>query len=167
MSTHPIEQNLTLSTAPLALEPLHRELLAPRVRALAGSMNNPASRDLWLELGDAIDSLSVPLRLQEQLASLIELALAAGRIRREEGPPAAAALNALYRKTSRGVELAAGLAALNRAFAELEGASIEGVSATMRAPGVYVITLRTPDLQLAIRFDRNGPEIESLEVGLG
>ncbi len=167
MATHSGDHTVTLSTEPLVLEPLHRELLAPRVHALAASVAERVARAPWLELASAIDSLSVPLALQERLANVIELALAGGRIRREEGPPAEAALVALFRKTSRGIELAAGLAALNRALVQLNDATIEGVSATMRAPGVYVMTLRTAELQLAIRFDCNGPGVESLEVGLG
>ncbi|HZT50313.1 MAG TPA: hypothetical protein VFA22_00180 [Stellaceae bacterium] len=165
MSAHASE--LTLSTDPLVLEPLHRELLAPRIEALAASVADGRARAPWLELGAAVAALSVPLRLQERLANVIELALAGGRIRREEGPPAEAALNALFRRTSRGVATAAGLAALNRALAQLKDSTIDGVSATMRAPGVYVMSLRTAELQLAIRFDRSGPEVESLEVGLG
>ncbi|SRR5579875_208130 len=166
MSTHSADQNVTLTTEPLTLEPLHRELLATRARALASTMNEVAARAPWLELAAAIDSLSVPLRLQERLATLIELVLANGRIRREEGPPAEAALGALFRKTSRGIELAAGLASLNRALAQLNDMTIDGITTSMRAPGVYVMTLRTSGLQLGIRFDRNGPEVESIEVGL-
>jgi hypothetical protein len=158
---------VTLSTEPLALEELHRELLVARVQALAASVGDAEARAPWLELAAAIDDLSVPLRLQERLASVIELALSGGRLRREAGPAAATALAALFRKTSRGVELAAGLATLNRALAQLTDSAIDGISTTMRAPGVYVMTIRTAELQLALRFDRGGPEVESLEVGLG
>ena len=167
MHQHSADGNVTLSTEPLILEELHRELLAPRVRALAASVTDQAARAPWLELESAIERLSVPLALQERLASVIELALGGGRIRREAGPPAEAALAALFRKTSRGIELAAGLAALNRALAQLKDSAIDGISTSMRAPGVYVMTIRTVELQLAIRFDRGAPEVESLEVGLG
>lgn len=155
------------ASEPLALEELHRELLAPRVRAIAASVADSAARAPWLELEAAIDSLSVPLALQERLASVIELALSGGRIRREAGPAAEAALAALFRKTSHGLALAAGLASLNRALAQLRDSSIDGINTAMRAPGVYVLTIQTAALQIAIRFDRNGPEVESLEVGLG
>jgi hypothetical protein len=158
---------ITLASEPLALEALHRELLAPRVRTLAASVADSAARAPWLELEAAIDSLSVPLGLQERLTCVIELALSGGRIRREAGPPAEVALAALFRKTARGIALAARLAALNRALAQLKDSSIDGISTAMRAPGVYVMTIRTAELQLAIRFDRGGPEVESLEVGLG
>ena len=164
---HSADGALMLSTEPLALEGLHRELLAPRVRALSASVADAAARAPWLELAAAIDNLSVPLRLQERLASVIELALSGGRIRREEGPPAEAALAALFRKTSRGVELAAGLATLNRALGQLKDSALDGIGVSMRAPGVYVMTIRTTELQLAIRFDRGGPEVEALEVGIG
>jgi len=167
MAAHSPDAIATLSTEPLALELLHRELLAPRIGALAASVAGGRARAPWLELAAAVDSLSVPLRLQERLANVIEMVLAGGRIRREEGPPAEAALNTLFRKTSRGVELAAGLNALNRALAQLKDGTIDGISGAMRAPGVYVMSLRTAELQLSIRFDRNGPEVESLEVGLG
>jgi hypothetical protein len=167
MHTHAGDGAVTLSTEPLALEELHRELLAPRVRALAASVADRAAGARWLELAAAIDSLSVPLALQERLASVIELVLAGGRMRREAGPPAEAALTALFRKTARGIELAAGLGSINRALAELKDSAIDGISATLRAPGVYVMTIRTAELQLAIRFDRGGPEVESLEIGLG
>lgn len=167
MHTHSADGAITLSTEPLALEELHRELLAPHVRALAASVADSTARAHWLEVADAVDSLSVPLRLQERLASIIELALSGGRTRREAGPAAETALAALFRKTSRGIELATGLASLNRALAQLQDSSVDGISVAMRAPGVYVMTIRTAELQLAIRFDRGGPEVESLEVGLG
>ncbi|MBF6569446.1 MAG: hypothetical protein IVW54_11305 [Candidatus Binataceae bacterium] len=157
----------TLSTDPIAIEELHRELLKPRVEQLAQAMQEPNSRSAYLELAVAIDSLSVPLGLQERLASVIELALGGGRIRREAGPAAEAALIALFKRTARGVELAAGLGSLNRAMAQLAGNEIESVTTALRAPGVYLMTLRTTAVQLVIRFDRNGPEVESLEVGLG
>ncbi|HTW87722.1 MAG TPA: hypothetical protein VMD75_06925 [Candidatus Binataceae bacterium] len=155
------------SNEPLALEALHRELLAPRVRAIAASVADSAARAPWLELEAAIDALSIPLALQERIATVIELALSGGRIRREAGPAAEAALAALFRKTSHGLALAARLDSINRALAQLKDSSIDGVRTTMRAPGVYVLTIQTAALQIAIRFDRNGPEVESLEVGLG
>ena len=115
----------------------------------------------------ALETLEIPVELQERLGAIIEVLLTSGRVRAAYGPGAELALWALYQKTPRGREIGDSVAAMNTALKRIEGQELEFVNAAARGPGAYALTLKTAECQLVLRFEPAGVRIESVEVGSG
>ena len=149
----------------LILDSLQRDLLLPELDAFLAAAPDTAGREAYAALRDAINALAVPHELAGRLEAVTELLLTSGKARRAYGPAADLSLWALFQKTPRGRALLASIAALNTALKRLEGQTLEFVTAAARAPGVYSITLKSPEFQLVLRFDSAGARVESVEVG--
>jgi hypothetical protein len=156
-----------MSGESLKLDRLQRDVIAPQIDALLAAVSDPESRERYLALKEAVDRFEVPPPLLAPLGALAEMSISSGRVRRTFGPGAELALWSLFQKTPRGREIAASVASLNAALKQIEGQALESVSATMRGPGAYALTVKTAQCQLAIRFDSAGVRVESLEVDLG
>ena len=148
----------------LTLDSLQRDVLAPQIQAFLDATSDPAAREVYLRLRDAVDRLEVPPDLAARLGAIVEVALQSGRIRKLFGAGADLALNALFQRTPRGREIAESIVALNIALARLKGQPIDDLSATLRAPGSYSLTIRTASCQIVIRFEQAGVRVESLEL---
>lgn len=145
---------------------MQRNVLAPQIQAFLDATSDTAAREVYGALQDAVQALSVPVELAGRLGAVIEIALASGRVRRLFGAGAELSLAALFRKTPQGRELAAVLDSVNQAFAQLEGQTVESLSATLRAPGAYALTIKTSGSQIVLRFDQTGVRVENVEVNL-
>ncbi|HVA80115.1 MAG TPA: hypothetical protein VNF29_04265 [Candidatus Binataceae bacterium] len=153
---------------PLKLDALQRDILLPQIQAFIDATPDPAAREVYVNLKAAADAMEVaPPDLQARLGAIVEVALQSGRIRRLFGPGAELAINALFAKTPRGREITGSIRELNAALARLNGDTVEEVTATLRAPGAYALTLKTSGCQLVIRFEPAGVRVESAEVALG
>jgi hypothetical protein len=150
----------------LKLDALQRDLLIPQIQAFIEATSDEAARDSYARLKSAVESMEVASEHQARLGAILEVALQSGRIRRLFGPGAELSLNSLFQKTPRGREIAASLRELNAALANLKGDTLEEMSASLRAPGVWALTLKTSGCQMTIRFEREGVRVESLEVAL-
>lgn len=152
---------------PLALDALQRDILLPQIQAFIDATSDPAARETYVTLKAAVDAMEIaPADLQARLGAIVEVALQSGRIRRLFGPGAELSLNALFQKTPRGREIATSLRELNRALAKLKGDTVEELTAALRAPGAYALTLKTTGCQLIIRFEPAGVRVESVELAL-
>ncbi|MHB8380730.1 MAG: hypothetical protein ACYDC3_00110 [Candidatus Binataceae bacterium] len=152
---------------PLALDTLQRDVLLPQIQAFIDATADPAAREVYLTLKAAVEAGEIaPVELQARLGAIVEVALQSGRIRRLFGPGAELSLNALFQKTPRGREIATSLRELNRALAKLKGDAVEELTAALRAPGAYALTLKTSGCQLTIRFEPSGVRLESAELAL-
>ncbi len=152
---------------PLALDALQRDILLPQIQAFIDATTEPAAREVYVTLKAAVEAMEIaPADLQARLGAIVEVALQSGRIRRLFGPGAELSLNALFQKTPRGREIATSLRELNRALAKLKGDTVEELTATLRAPGAYALTLKTTGCQLVIRFEPSGVRVESVELAL-
>jgi hypothetical protein len=152
---------------PLTLDTLQRDILLPQIQAFIDATADPAARETYLALKSAVAAMEVASAdLQARLGAIVEMALQSGRIRRLFGPGAELSLNALFQKTPRGREIAGSLRELNRALTKLKGDTIEEVTATLRTPGAYALTLKTSGCQLVIRFEPAGVRVESVEVAM-
>lgn len=168
MSTEANSAHVKAAAAePLRLDTLQQGLLKPRIESFLAAASDEPSRIAWRELSEAVENLAVPSPLAGRLAALLEVTLAGGRLRREASPGAETSLASLYQKTPRGREIAASVGSLNKALAELKGHTIESMSASLRGPGSYALTIRTGALQIVIRLQDSGAGVESVEVGLG
>ncbi|MGO9454136.1 MAG: hypothetical protein ACLQDV_24265 [Candidatus Binataceae bacterium] len=151
----------------LKLDTLQRDLLIPQIQAFIDATSDIAARDTYLALKSAVESMEVAPEHQARLGAIVEVALQSGRIRRLFGPGAELSLNAVFQKTPRGREIAESLRELNAALANLKGDTVEEMSAALRAPGAWALTVKTSGCQLVIRFEAGGVRVESLEVALG
>ncbi len=152
---------------PLTLDTLQRDILLPQIQAFIDATADPVARETYLTLKAAVEAMEVaPADLRARLGAIVEVALQSGRIRRLFGPGAELSLNALFQKTPRGRAIAGSLRELNRALAKLKGGTVEEVTAALRAPGAYALTLKTSGCQLVIRFEPAGVRVESAEVAL-
>jgi hypothetical protein len=152
---------------PLALDTLQRDILLPQIQAFIDATSDPAARETYVTLKAAVDAMEIaPADLQSRLGAILEVALQSGRIRRLFGPGAELSLNALFQNTPRGREIAISLRELNRALAKLKGDTVEELTAALRAPGAYALTLKTAGCQLIIRFEPAGVRVESVELDL-
>lgn len=152
---------------PLAIDALQRDILIPQIQAFLDSTSDPAAREVYESLRAAVERLEIPAELQQRLGAIVEVALQSGRVRRLFGPGADLSMGALFLKTPRGREIAESIRAVNSALTKLKGQPVEEVSATLKSPGSYAVTLRTSGCQVVIRFEAAGARIESLEVDLG
>lgn len=149
----------------LTLDDLQRQVVLQQIALFAQANPDPQAQQDYVALADAVERLEVPAAMVARLTAIIEVSLAGERIRRTAGPGAHLALVALFQKTPRGKELAAQLASLNAALAQLKDQQIGEISAGQRGPGIYTLTLGTQACRMVIRFEPDGVRVESLEVG--
>jgi len=150
----------------LKLDTLQRDLLIPQIQAFIDATSDVAARASYLALKTAVEATEIPAEHQARLGTIVEVALQSGRIRRLFGPGAEVSLNALFQKTPRGREIAQSLRELNTALARLKGDEVDEMTAALRGPGSWALTVKTSGCQLVIRFERDGVRVESLEVAL-
>ncbi len=148
----------------LKLDSLQRDLLVTQIQAFLDATTDPAARDLYSRLREAVEHQEVPTELAGRLGTIIEVALSSGRVRRLFGPGAELSLTALFKSTPRGKELGEAIDSLNAALKQLKGQTVEEVSATLRAPGVYALTIKTSGYQLTLKFAPDEIRVESVEV---
>jgi hypothetical protein len=151
----------------LPLDQLQRDVLLPQIRVFIEAAADPAAREAYCALKDAVERGEVPAPLQARLGAIVEVALSSGRVRKLFGPAADLALGALYQKTPRGREIAQSIREVNGALAKLVGQPIEEIAASLKSPGSYALTLRTSGYQIVVRFEQSGIRVESIEVALG
>jgi hypothetical protein len=150
----------------LKIDTLQRDLLIPQIQAFIDATTDVAARDSYGALKSAVEAMEIPSEHQARLGTIVEVALQSGRIRRLFGPGAELSLNALFQKTPRGREIAQSLRDLNNALARLKGDTVEEMTAALRGPGAWALTVKTSGCQIVIRFEREGVRVESLEVAL-
>jgi hypothetical protein len=111
--------------------------------------------------------MEVAPELVPAMGAIVEVALSTGRIRNMFGPAAELALAALFRKTPRGEAIAGSLNELNRALAKLKDQPLGEISAALRKPGVYTLSIASGEYRIVVRFDHDGAAVESVETGGG
>ena len=151
----------------LRLDTLQRDLLIPQIQAFVDATSDTTARESYLALKAAVEAMEVPEAQQVRLGAIVEVALQSGRIRKLFGPGAELALHAVFQKTPRGREIAQSLRELNTALARLKGDTVEEMTAAIRAPGAWALTVKTAGCQLVIRFEPAGVRVETVEVALG
>jgi hypothetical protein len=149
---------------PLALQPAEQEILQQDVPAFARTLKDPASRERYAALAEALAGGSVPAELHGSLETMLELALQTKAIRRRHGPDAEKALTDLFFRTGRGAAQRQAARDVTRALQALTGQTIEKI-AVSAAPGRHVITINTDRAHLTLSVDRGGVQVDRVEVG--
>jgi hypothetical protein len=150
----------------IALDEFERSLLVPRIRKFIDAAPDDDTRAGFSELAHAVESGTIAAHLQSRLGAIVDVALTSGIVRRESGPAAANTLAALHRRTPQGRLIGASVDSINNALRALEGHTIQSISASLRSPGVYTISIRTSQLETVISLASSGAAVESLEVAI-
>jgi hypothetical protein len=142
-------------------------VLLGEIKNMLATPLSPDARAPYERLQRCIeDSVEIPPGLNPYLGMMIESSIITGNARRF-GAGVQQSMVALFQKLPNGKAIAESISAINAALEKVKGHAIEQVSAVLRAPGSYALTLKTDQLMMVIIFDRAGLSIESLEVNLG
>ena len=167
MNMHKDENQHAASAEALKLDELQRDLLSSLIQSFIAAAPESAARDAYVALEDAVAKMEVAPELVPAMGAIVEVALSTGRIRNMFGPAAELALAALFRKTPRGEAIAGSLNELNRALAKLKDQPLGEISAALRKPGVYTLSIASGEYRIVVRFDHDGAAVESVETGGG
>ncbi len=167
MKMHADENHCTASAEALRLDELQRDLLSSLIQSFIDAAPQSAAREAYAALLDAAAKMEVTAELVPAMGAIVEVALSTGRIRNTLGPAAELALAALFRRTPRGEAIAGSLHELNRALAKLKDQPLGEISAALRKPGVYTLSIASGEYRIVIRFDHDGAAVESVEAGGG
>jgi hypothetical protein len=148
----------------LVLEPAEQELLIEDVPAFARTVKDPAVRERYLALAQAVEAGAVPHELLFSLEAMLELALQTKAVHRRHGPDAERTLTDLFFRTGRGAALRQAAQDVTRALEVLTGQTIEKMSVTA-VPGRHTITINTDHAHLTLSVDQSGIRVDRVEVG--
>jgi hypothetical protein len=151
-------------SASLELKPAEQEILLQDVPAFARTLKDPASRERYAALAEAVEGGAVPAELFGPLETMLELALQTKAIRNRHGPDGERALTDLFFRTGRGVAQRQAARDVTRALEALAGQTIEKIAVTA-APGRHVIAINTDRAHLTLSVDRGGVQVDRVEVG--
>jgi hypothetical protein len=150
--------------ASLELQPAEQEILLQDVPAFARTLKDPASRERYSALAEAVEGGVVPAELTTALEAMLELALQTKAIRRRHGPDAERTLSDLFFRTSRGAAQRQAARDVTRALEALAGQTIEKISVNA-APGRHTISINTDRAHLTLSVDSSGVQVDRVEVG--
>ena len=135
------------------------------VEAVRQVLDDGDYRDVLDDLLETLeDGGSVEGRHADELDRLLTLALQSGRVRALYGPGGEQAALRAFRKLPTGAELATSTAAVNEALSSLRDRSLDRVTLTAVGPGAFTLSVATDGPQLAIRLDRQGARVTSVEA---
>ena len=135
------------------------------VEAVRQVLDGGDYRDLLDDLLEMLsDGGSVEGRHADELDRVLTLALQSGRVRALYGPGGEQAALRAFRKLPTGAEISESTAAVNEALASLRDRSLDRVTLTAVGPGAFTLTVATDGPQLAIRLDRQGVRVTSVEA---
>jgi hypothetical protein len=153
-----------LAVAALELQPVEQEILRQDVPAFARTLKDPAARERYTALAEAVEAGSIPPELHRSLETMLELALQTKAIRRRHGPDAERALTDLFFRTGRGGALRQAARDVTRALEALAGQTVEKI-AMSAGPGRHTITINTDRAHLTLSVDTGGIRVDRVEVG--
>ena len=148
----------------LELQPAEQEILLQDVPAFARTLKDPASRERYAALAEAIETGLVPAAQVPALETMLELALQTKAVRRRHGPDAERALSDLFFRTGRGAALRQAARDVTRALEALTGQTIEKISVNA-GPGRHTISINTDRAHLTLSVDNGGIQVDRVEVG--
>src|SRR5438105_1183223 len=151
----------------LRIDRLQRDILMPQLESFLAAAPDAEARAPYLAVRAALDEYEIPPELTERVGAIAEVLLTSGRVRHLYGPGAELSLWSLFQKTPRGRDIARSIESANAALKRVAGQPLESISIIARGPAAYSLTLKTAELQMAVRFEPAGIRLENLELGAG
>jgi hypothetical protein len=139
-----------------------REVALAEAQSVLAMARDEERRERLGELVAAAEEGSVEGEAAELLESVLELGLQAGRIRAYYGPGGEQAALSTLRRLPRGRERAESAREVSKALQTLVGESIENVSITAVAPGVFTVSLTAGGFETSVRLDASGARLASV-----
>jgi hypothetical protein len=139
-----------------------REVALAETQAVRALASGEEYRERLAALLAAVDEGEVEGEDAAALEELLELGLQSGRIRAHYGPGGEQAALALYRRLPRGAELAESAREVTAALGALRGRELGSVELTAVGPGAFALSLAAGELEISLRFDRQGARVSSM-----
>ena len=152
--------------AHLRLSATEQELVETEIRAFGASLREPAHRVRYADLADRVVTGIVPVEHLDQLATVLQIGLETGRLRRMYGADGEQTFGRIFQRTPRGAAVASETAAVTTALQALRGQVIDDLRVTALGPGAYSILVDTRECQITIRLDRGGARVDNVAVGI-
>lgn len=148
----------------IVLDSEERELVQQELGALLPALAGERLRR-YEQLGEAVQSGSIPSQAIPLLESLLELALQTARARRLYRAEGERILTHLFRRTPRGRELAEHLEQVNSALVALGGHTLNRARVGMRTLGHFTLTIETQAATITLAVRPDSVNVESVSVG--
>ena len=146
----------------LALKGEAREVALAEAQTVLSMAQNDEMRARLAELvSDVVDG-EVGEGSTEQLESVLELGLQAGRIRAYYGPGGEQAAVSTLRRLPKGRERSESAREVTAALQALNGQQIDAVKIAAVSPGAFTITIEAGGVEASVRLDTNGARLTSL-----
>jgi hypothetical protein len=152
------------TAAGIRVSSAERDVAVDEVRAVLASARDEGYREQLEHLLEALDSGVVDDELADALDRIVSLGLQSGRIRHVYGPGGEQAALRLYRKLPSGRAVQASADEVAAALSSLAGRRLDSVAIQPAGPGAFTITLAADGINLAVRLDRQGARLHSVEA---
>ncbi len=150
----------------LQLSAVEQELVSAEVRAVARLQIDPDAKQRYSEFVRVVEEGVVPGERLAQLATILEIGLQSGRVRRFYGPEGEQAISRLYQRTPQGAAAVKAASEVTKALRALQGQVIDDLQLSALGPGSYNLLIDTKECQLTLRFERGGVRIDALALGI-
>lgn len=157
---------MTEADTTLVLDDEERELVGEEVGSMLPAFSGER-RQRYERLAEAVEDAAVPVELQRELESVLELALQTARARQLYSAEGERILTGLYRRTPGGRELTEQLDSVNQALRAVAGHTLRTASVRMRTLGHFTVTLDTDAAQIVLAVRPDGVSVDSVGVGDG
>jgi hypothetical protein len=148
----------------LRLDAIQRTVAAAEVEAVLSAATEPTRRVELADLLAEVGAGEVGKSQLDLLDRIVELGLHTGRIRALHGPSGEAAATRLHRRLPSGAAAAASANDVSAALGSLAGRTLDDVELAAAGAGAFTLTLVAGGRRLAVRLDRNGARLASVEA---
>jgi hypothetical protein len=153
-----------MATDPVRLSSEERDVALAEVEAVLALTQPGAYRERLARLVPALAGSELDAEAAGELDALLGLALQSGRVRALYGPGGEQAALRLYRRLPTGAGVAASARDVSEALAALRGRELDAASIQAVGPGAFSLTLRAGGVDVAVRLDRQGARLATVEV---
>jgi hypothetical protein len=143
------------------------EILKQEIGVLsAGAISSKESTYLFNNLLSSINGKKIDKIQLQPFGQILELLLSTGVIRKNFSPVEEQKIFRLYLKTPQGKERKKNIDELNKSLKALQTQKIEGISFSIKSPGVYSISISTDKCELSMNVNKSGVYADKLELGI-
>jgi hypothetical protein len=153
-----------MATDGIRLSAEERDVALAEVEAVLALAHTGEYRERLERLAPALAGSELDAEAARELDALLGLALQSGRVRALYGPGGEQAALRLYRRLPTGAGVAASAREVSEALGALRGRELDAASIQAVGPGAFSVTLRAGGVDVAVRLDRQGARLATVEV---